>query len=124
MKQLMLVACLSMTLGACSTLSAAQNDTKIVVYKQSATASWYQHGKRTANGEHFNPNGDTVAHRTLPFGTKLRLTNLSNQQTIIARVNDRGPFIKGTELDVARGGAQRLGFLSAGKAKLRIEVLH
>lgn len=68
--------------------------------------SWYDHGTVTANGEKFNPNGLTAAHKTLPFGTKLRIKYKDRQITV--RINDRGPFIKGRELDLARGAARRL----------------
>ena len=83
-----------------------------VAKNNSVVASWYQAGRKTASGQRFDPNGNTVAHRTLPFGTKLKLTNPNNGRSIIATVNDRGPFIRGTGLDVARGGAQRLGFIN------------
>lgn len=85
--------------------------------------SWYQHGKKTASGQRFDPNGLSAAHRTLPFGTKLRLTNPSNGRSIIVTVNDRGPFIRGTGLDVSRGAAQQLGFISKGKTRLQMQVL-
>jgi rare lipoprotein A len=86
-------------------------------------ATWYQDGKRTADGQRFNPDKYSVAHRTLPFGTMLRLTNVNNGSTIEAVVNDRGPFIKGREVDVSRGGAKALGFFHSGTARLLIEVL-
>jgi len=73
---------------------------------RSMLTSWYDHGTVTANGEKFNPNGLTAAHKTLPFGTKLRLKYKGRQITV--RINDRGPFIKGRELDLARGAARRL----------------
>lgn len=85
--------------------------------------SWYQHGKKTASGQRFDPNGLSAAHRTLPFGTKLRLTNPNNGKSIIVTVNDRGPFIRGTGLDVSRGAAQQLGFIRQGKTKLIMQVL-
>lgn len=85
--------------------------------------SWYQHGIKTASGQRFDPNGLSAAHRTLPFGTKLRLTNPNNGRSIIVTVNDRGPFIRGTGLDVSRGAAQQLGFIRQGKTKLQIQVL-
>lgn len=107
-------------MAGCQTTSEAYSS--FSTYKPHATASWYHHGTRTANGERFNPNGDTVAHRTLPFGTRLRLTNLDNGKIAYVRVNDRGPFIPGTEIDVARGVAERLGFKQKGKTKLRIEI--
>jgi rare lipoprotein A len=73
---------------------------------RSMLTSWYDHGKITANGEKFNPDGLTAAHKTLPFGTKLRLRYKDRQITV--RINDRGPFIKGRDLDLARGAAMRL----------------
>lgn len=85
--------------------------------------SWYQHGKKTASGQRFDPNGLSAAHRTLPFGTKLRLTNPNNGRSIIVTVNDRGPFIRGTGLDVSRGAAQQLGFIRQGKTRLQMQVL-
>ena len=86
-------------------------------------ASWYSSGNRTASGEKFNTNDLTVAHKTLPFGTKVRLTNLHNNKTVIARVNDRGPFIPGRVIDTSRQVASLLGFLPQGTALLQVEVL-
>lgn len=97
--------------------------TEVRANEYKATATWYQCCKKTANGEVFDPNGFTAAHRSYPFGTTLRLTNPSNGATIIVRVNDRGPFIKGRELDVSRGSAQALGFFHKGTTKLLIEVI-
>lgn len=87
------------------------------------TASWYgaESGNRTANGEHFNGTSMTCAHKTLPFGTELHLTHRGN--TAICRVNDRGPFVKGRELDVSRAVAAKLGMLKAGVVKLCMEKL-
>jgi rare lipoprotein A len=86
-------------------------------------ASWYDKGRITANGKKFNPDKYTVAHRTLPFGTMLRLTNVKNGNTIEAIVSDRGPFVRTKELDVSSGAAKALGFFHSGTAKLLIEVL-
>ena len=77
-------------------------------------ASWYQHGKATANGEKFIPSGLTAAHRTLPFGTKLKVTY--KNKSVVVRVNDRGPFIKGRTLDLSKGAAKRLGMIDKGVA--------
>jgi len=81
-------------------------------------ASWYKHGRRTANGEKFNPRGFTAAHRTLPFGTILCLEYKG--RTVKVRVNDRGPFIKGKQLDVTEKVAEVLGFKGRGSAKLNV----
>lgn len=88
-----------------------------------AKASWYQMGTKTASGERYNPDGLTVAHKTYPFGTLLKLTNPENNKTVIARVNDRGPFAHGRELDTSRGTARELGFIDKGVANLKVEVI-
>ena len=72
-------------------------------------ASWYGSGRRTANGEPFNPNGLTAAHRTLPFGTHVRVTNHKNGRSVIVRINDRGPFVRGRSIDLAKGAARAIG---------------
>lgn len=107
----------ALLLAACQTTEASYINNNTVV------TSWYQKGKITASGQRFDPNGLSAAHRTLPFGTKLRLTNPNNGKSIIVTVNDRGPFIRGTGLDVSRGAAQQLGFISKGKTKLQMQVL-
>lgn len=84
-------------------------------------ASWYKHGTRTANGERYNPYGLTVAHKTLPFGTILRLTR--GDKSVIVRVNDRGPFIKGRTIDLSYGAAQELGCIKSGICKVKMIVL-
>jgi rare lipoprotein A len=81
------------------------------------------HGSRTANGERFNPDGLTAAHKTLPFGTLLRVSNPDDNRSIVVRVNDRGPFTKGVDLDISRGGAQQLGIIKKGRAKVFVEEL-
>jgi rare lipoprotein A len=88
-----------------------------------ANASYYQHGTRTANGERFVPSAYTAAHRTLPFGTQVRVTNKTNGRSVVVRINDRGPFIAGREIDVSRGAAEALGMVGAGVAPVHIEVL-
>ena len=87
------------------------------------TASWYKKGKITATGKKFDPTKYTIAHRTLPFGTMLKLTNVKNGNSIEAIVNDRGPFVSTRELDVSSKAAKSLGFFHSGTAKLLIEVL-
>ena len=80
-------------------------------------------GTRTASGERYNPDGLTVAHKSYPFGTLLKLTNPENNKTVIARVNDRGPFSHGRELDASRGTARELGFISKGVTDLKVEII-
>lgn len=94
-----------------------------VTRRYQAIASWYRHGKVTANGERFDPNGLTVAHRSLPFNTMVRLTNPSTEQTVIVRVNDRGPYIRSREFDLSLRSAQLLGFQDRGVARLNVEII-
>lgn len=89
-------------------------------------ASWYGprfHGKKTANGEVFDQKAFTAAHKKFRFGTLLRLTNPKNDRSIIVRVNDRGPFIRGRELDLSKAAADELDILERGVAKLNIEQI-
>lgn len=89
-------------------------------------ASWYGgsfHGKKTAANEIFDANGLSAAHKTLPIGTHLLVTNKSNNRQVILRVNDRGPFIQGREIDVSETAAKILDFLRAGVANVSYEIL-
>jgi rare lipoprotein A len=89
-------------------------------------ASYYGYdfsGNKTATGERFNPNGMTAAHRSLPFGTRVRVTNTRNGRSVIVRINDRGPYIRGRVIDLSLGAARVLGMMSSGIAPVRIEVL-
>jgi len=80
-------------------------------------------GRKTSNGERFDPNRLTMAHRTLPFGTLVRITNLFNNKSVVVRVNDRGPFIGGRVGDVSTAAAMMLDMLRAGVVRARLEVL-
>lgn len=89
-------------------------------------ASFYGYdfsGNRTASGQRFNPEGMTAAHRSLPFGTKVRVTNTRNGRSVVLRINDRGPFIRGRVIDVSTGAARILGMMGSGVAPVHIEVL-
>lgn len=90
---------------------------------QTGKASYYKHGARTANGERFDPQDYTAAHRTLPFGTRVLVTNLKSGQSVIVRVNDRGPFIKSRIIDVSYSAAKMLGMTGAGVAAVKIVPL-
>lgn len=81
---------------------------------QCGRASWYALHSKTASGERMNPSALTAAHRTLPFGTKLRVTNQNNGRSVVVRINDRGPFIRGRVLDLSKGAAGQLGFIGSG----------
>jgi rare lipoprotein A len=87
-------------------------------------ASYYRFdGRRTANGETFDGGELTAAHRTLPFGTKLRVTNLATGQSVTVRVNDRGPFIPGRVVDVSHSAAEALGMTERGITKVKLDVV-
>jgi rare lipoprotein A len=94
-------------------------------YDETGIASWYGeqfHGKYTANGEVFDLNQVTAAHRTLPMPTVVRVTNLENGRSIEVRVNDRGPYARGRIIDMSRRAAQLLGFEGQGTAKVRVQI--
>lgn len=82
--------------------------------EQCGKASWYALTSKTASGERMNPAAMTAAHRTLPLGTKVQVTNKANGKSVVVRINDRGPFIKGRVLDLSKGAARHLGFIRAG----------
>lgn len=93
---------------------------------QNGVASYYGPEfafRRTASGEMFDPREMTAAHRTLPFGTKIRVTNLENGKRVVVRVNDRGPYRKSRVIDVSHAAARKLGFAGQGTARVRIDVL-
>lgn len=89
-------------------------------------ASWYGeqfHGKQTASGEIYNMYDKTAAHRSLPFGTRLRVKNLANQRVTVVKINDRGPFIRGRDLDVSYAAAKELDMIGQGVAEVYVENL-
>ena len=93
---------------------------------QTGLASWYGeplHGRRTASGEPFNMHDHTAAHPTLPFGTRVSVENLENGRSVIVRINDRGPFVRGRIIDLSRHAAEHLGYLRAGVTRVRIQQL-
>ena len=93
---------------------------------QYGIASWYGgyfHGRRTANGERYNQNAMTAAHKHLPFGTRVRVVNLANGRSTIVRINDRGPFIRGRIIDLSSAAAGEIGLRSRGIGRVRVEVL-
>ena len=90
-------------------------------------ASWYGpgfHGRLSASGERFNQNAMTAAHRTLPFGTRVKVTNVNNGRSVVVRINDRGPFIRGRVIDLSAAAARQLGMINSGVAPVRIDILN
>lgn len=90
---------------------------------QCGGASWYAMTSRTASGETANPDAMAAAHRTLPFGTRVKVENLRNGRSVIVRINDRGPFVRGRVIDVTRAAAARLGFVNHGTTRVRITAI-
>jgi rare lipoprotein A len=100
--------------------------TACITYRELGTASWYGkefHGRKTASGDTFDMNGLSAAHRTLPLGATIRVTNLDNYKSIRVKVNDRGPFVRNRSLDLSYGAAKELGFVETGAARVKIEAL-
>lgn len=92
----------------------------------SGKASWYGpgfHGRLTANGERYNQNALTAAHRHLKFGTKVRVTNLNNGRSVVVRINDRGPYVKGRIIDVSAAAARSLGMIKKGVVPVKVTIL-
>lgn len=105
---------------------ATNSRTKNVRRGRRGVASWYGpgfHGRKTASGERFNQNALTAAHRSLPFGTKVRVTNVKNGRSVIVRINDRGPFHGNRIIDLSKGAARAIGVMSSGVAPVRIQIL-
>lgn len=103
-------------------LLATDADAKTSIRTACGGASWYALRSRTASGEMMNPYAMTAAHKTLPLGSKVRVTNLRNGKAVVVRINDRGPFIKGRLIDLSKGAAQKLGFISAGHTRVQIDA--
>lgn len=103
--------------------SAKQQPAEWPLTTVTGIASYYGkefHGRKTANGETFDMNAMTAAHRTYPFGTMVRVTNLANDKSVTVRINDRGPFVKGRIIDLSYGAAKEIDLLSVGQVKLEV----
>jgi rare lipoprotein A len=107
----------------------AKRSTSIVAKKHPAkasdgVASFYTEDTETASGEKFNPYAMTAAHPSLPFGTRVRVTNLRNGRSVVVRINDRGPYVPGRVVDVSYSAAESLGIVQSGLAKVKLDVVH
>jgi rare lipoprotein A len=95
-------------------------------FEQQGKASWYGrmfHGRKTASGEKYNMNAMTAAHKTLPLASWVRVTNEANHKTVVVKINDRGPYVKGRVIDLSYAAASKLGMRSDGTQKVKIEGL-
>lgn len=109
-----------------SAAKKADKTEKTAKFSQTGKASWYGpgfHGKKTANGERFDMNTLTAAHRTLPISSRVRVTNLANGKSVVVRINDRGPYHGNRVMDLSKAAAQELGFIRTGTAQVKIEPL-
>ncbi|QQR82059.1 MAG: septal ring lytic transglycosylase RlpA family protein [Deltaproteobacteria bacterium] len=122
---LLLAACTRPQIIAPRPISSSPQEPTISYHAQ-GLASWYGgkfHGRKTASGEKFDKNDFTCAHRTLPFGTLLKVTNLANEKSVTVRVSDRGPAIKSRLIDVSQAAARDLEMLGTGTAEVFVESL-
>ncbi|MEO1281059.1 MAG: septal ring lytic transglycosylase RlpA family protein [Pseudomonadota bacterium] len=90
---------------------------------QTGIASYYWQPQKVASGGYFNPNALTAAHKTLPFGTRVRVTHLRNGRSVVVRINDRGPYIKGRIIDLSKRAAGVIGMQGSGIARVRVDIL-
>lgn len=107
---------------ACA-VAALQADQAEAASSQCGKASWYKMGHTTASGEKMNAMALAGAHRTLPFGTKVRVENIRNGKSVVVRINDRGPFVGGRVIDVTQGAAERLDMIRSGVARVKVTVV-
>ena len=128
-----LVATLSLATAASATGSASPSqpstpkDSRQLI-AQTVQASFYgnepgEGGPQTANGERYNPGGYTAAHRSLPFGTRVRVTSARTGRSVVVRINDRGPFVGGRSLDLSTGAARAIGLTDSGVGTVHMDVL-
>jgi rare lipoprotein A len=113
---------LSLACASCATVGPAPRAARPEV----GFASYYgrtHDGRRTASGERFDQDEMTAAHRTLPFGTRVRVTNLQNGRTVVVRINDRGPWRKHRVIDVSYAAGRKLGLIGPGTARVRLDVI-
>lgn len=115
-----------MLLGGCALMDQTEPAIDPHGYDEQGMASYYgarHQGKRTASGERFDQSALTAAHRRLPFGSKVLVTNLANQKTVVVRINDRGPHTRSRLIDVSRAAAEQLGMIGSGTARVRVQDL-
>lgn len=122
LKSVAVLTCLTLLLSGC----ASQGQVDPQGYRAEGQASYYgarHHGNKTASGERFDQNALTAAHRSLPFGSQVQVTNLRNNKIVMVRINDRGPYAKQRIIDLSQKAAEQLGMLRDGVVPVRIEQL-
>ena len=131
LRRLLIVACavaiVGLASGACATSATAGGKrTSSKQRLERGKATWYGgkfQGRKTASGERFDKRALTAAHKTLPFGSVVRVTNLANQRSVVVRVNDRGPYGKGRVIDVSEAAARKLRMINAGVVPVTVEII-
>ena len=120
-----LVALIALAFSGCVGMSP-RNDAPKIGYKETGEASFYANkyqSRKTASGERFDQSAYTAAHKKLPLGTKIKITNIENGKSVIVRINDRGPFVRGRIIDLSRSAFSSIGNTSAGVINVEIEVV-
>lgn len=117
--------CLMFFLAGCSS-AGSKSDSPWLGHTETGKASFYAmkfQGRKTASGELFNQSADTAAHRTLPFGTLVKVTNSANGKSVVVRINDRGPFVRGRVIDLSQSAFKSIGNLNRGIVPVKIQVV-
>ena len=122
-KKILLICASSLFLSGCAYIKNIIPQKEEVTSSLEGKAAWYAKGTITASGEKFNPKELTGAHKTLPFGTLVRVTNLSNNKTAIVKINDRGPFVKTIDWDFSKQTAIDLDYIRKGIQRVRVDVI-
>ncbi len=123
--KIILVVLASILISGCTSVQSA-NTKSLIGYTETGKASYYadkHQSRKTANGEIYSHKLNTAAHKTLPFGAMVRVTNVENGKNVVVKVNDRGPFAKGRIIDLSKSAFSSIANLSAGVANVRIEVI-
>ena len=118
-------AFLALALAGCAK-RAPVNPSEWIGYQEAGEASYYAmkyQNRKTASGERLDQGSSTAAHRKLPFGTMVKVTNITNSKSVTVRINDRGPFVKGRVIDLTRSAFKRIGDLDSGVVSVKIEVV-
>ena len=125
-RMLGLLGLLGLLASGCASKQAPNGPPDAAGRQERGQASWYghpYHGRTTASGEVYDMNDLTAAHQSLPFGTRVEVTNLSNGRSVVVRINDRGPFKKGRIIDLSRAAARKIDMIEAGVVAVRLVVL-
>jgi len=126
MQRWVIFTALFVLLGGCATGQRGAGEIDPNGYSAEGKASYYgarHHGKRTASGERFDQNALTAAHRSLPFGSRVRVTNLRNDKSVVVRINDRGPYARGRLIDLSFEAAQQIEMIRSGIVPVRVQSL-